>query len=368
MDNNEKIQLDDITFDDVIGGDGVETVTVDEKPVIDEEKVEKEEIVEGSKVEDEESIETTEETSEEKIEEPEEDIKDDLKDDDDQTLSDDDTVVGEILNTLGYEVDHEYEDTAEGLTQLTKDLAGKMAAEQMEEVLNSFPLVKNHLDYVLNGGESQEFMKAYDPNMDYNQITIEEDDFRSQKGILNDYFTLKGHDQDFIQELLTDYEESGKLYNKSEAARKALGKVQIQQKENLVKEQQEVMRQQQEQQKEFWEGVAKTIEDSKEFVGLQVPQKDKRSFFNYISKPVNKEGYTQRDIDHSEAEMETKLAIDYLMFKGFNLEQIINTKARTKNTKSLKDKISRNQEVAKSARKTSRRTKSFDIDDLDLSI
>tara|TARA_R100000808_G_scaffold18742_1_gene41005 strand:- start:303 stop:1034 length:732 start_codon:yes stop_codon:yes gene_type:complete len=243
-----------------------------------------------------------------------------------------------------------------------------MAAEQMEEVLNSFPLVKNHLDYVLNGGESQEFMKAYDPNMDYNQITIEEDDFRSQKGILNDYFTLKGHDQDFIQELLTDYEESGKLYNKSEAARKALGKVQIQQKENLVKEQQEVMRQQQEQQKEFWEGVAKTIEDSKEFVGLQVPQKDKRSFFNYISKPVNKEGYTQRDIDHSEAEMETKLAIDYLMFKGFNLEQIINTKARTKNTKSLKDKISRNQEVAKSARKTSRRTKSFDIDDLDLSI
>ena len=66
--------------------------------------------------------------------------------------------------------------------------------------------------------------------------------------------------------------------------------------------------------------------------------------------------------------MEKKLAIDYLMFKGFNLDQIINTKARTKNTKSLKDKISRNEETVKSARKSSRKTKSFDIDELDLSI
>ena len=29
MDPNEKIQLDDITFDDVIAGDGVDTVSVD---------------------------------------------------------------------------------------------------------------------------------------------------------------------------------------------------------------------------------------------------------------------------------------------------------------------------------------------------
>ena len=66
--------------------------------------------------------------------------------------------------------------------------------------------------------------------------------------------------------------------------------------------------------------------------------------------------------------MDKKLAIDYLMFKGFNLDQIINTKARTKNTKSLRDKISRNTETAKNARRSGRKAKNFDIDDLDLSI
>ena len=91
-------------------------------------------------------------------------------------------------------------------------------------------------------------------------------------------------------------------------------------------------------------------------------------FFNYLSKPVNQEGLTQRDMDHANAEIDKKLAIDYLMFKGFNLDQIINTKARSKNSKSLRDKISRNEETVKNARKSSRRTKSFDIDELDLSI
>ena len=66
--------------------------------------------------------------------------------------------------------------------------------------------------------------------------------------------------------------------------------------------------------------------------------------------------------------METKLAIDYLMYKGFNLDQIINTKAKTKASKSLREKISKNEETVKSARRKSRRSKNVDLDDLDLSI
>ena len=66
--------------------------------------------------------------------------------------------------------------------------------------------------------------------------------------------------------------------------------------------------------------------------------------------------------------MEVKLAIDYLMYKGFNLSDIINTKAKTKATKSLRDKISKNEEKVKSARKATRRSKNVDLDNLDLTI
>ena len=361
MDPNEKIQLDDITFDDVIAGDGVDTVAIDEieKPV--EEEV-KEEVKEEPKSElddidsEEEVAEKEEEVVEEKVEEEGEE----------KSESEETSVVQEILNTLGYE--GEYEDTAEGLTELTKDVSSKMADERIDEVLEKFPLVKKHLDYVLAGGESQKFMNAYDPNLDYNTMELAEDDSRSQKAILSDYFTQKGHDTEFIKEMLEDYEDAGKLHNKAELAKQALGKVQAQEKEQLVEHQQAELKSQQDKQVEFWNGVQETIKEAKEFSGLQVPEREKTKFFNYLSKPVTKEGYTQRDVDHSKAEMDTKLAIDYLMYKGFNLEQIINKKAKTTATKTLRQKISKNEETVKSARKQTRRSKTFDLDNLDLNI
>ena len=368
MDPNEKIQLDDITFDDVIAGDGVAVEAIDEiEPIVEEKKEEvKEEVKEETKselddIDSEDEVEEKEE--EEKIEATE---KVDSEEEEEKSESPEPTVVQEILNTLGYE--GEYEDTAEGLTELTKDVASQMADDRIEEVLEKFPLVKKHLDYVLAGGESQKFMKAYDPNLDYNSMEISEDDSRSQKAILSDYFTQKGHDADFIKEMLEDYEDAGKLHTKANAAKEALGKVQAQEKEQLVERQKAELKKQQEQQVEFWNGVQETIKDSKEFAGLQVPEREKAKFFNYLSKPVTKEGYTQRDIDHSEAEMETKLAIDYLMYKGFNLEKIINKKAKTTATKTLRQKISKNEETVKSARKQTRKSKSFDLDSLDLNI
>jgi len=360
MDPNEKIQLDDITFDEVIAGDGVAMDSIDEIEPIEEvkEEVEKPE-AELEDIEDNDEEEAEEETEEEEKEEVEE------KEETEEEVSEP-TVVQEILSSLGYE--GEYADTAEGLTEMTKDVASQMADDRIDEVLEKFPLVKEHLNYVLAGGESQKFMTAYDPNLDYNTMEIAEDDSRSQKAILSDYFQQKGHDADFIKEMLEDYEDSGKLANKANAAKDALGKVQAQQKEQLVERQKAELQKQQEQQIEFWNGVQETIKESKEFAGLQVPEREKAKFFNYLSKPVTKDGYTQRDIDHSQAEMDKKLAIDYLMYKGFNLEQIINKKAKTKATKTLREKISKNEETVKSARKQSRRTKSFDLDNLDLNI
>jgi|TARA_B110000211_G_scaffold234544_1_gene304682 hypothetical protein len=359
MDPNEKIQLDDITFDDVIG-DGVTMETIDEiEPIEDKVEEVKSEAPELDNIEEEEEDPTPAQgdPGDEQVETTEEDKEE---------VEGESTVVQEILTSLGYE--GEYEDTADGLTELTKDVASQMADERIDEVLAKFPLVKEHLNYVLAGGESQKFMKAYDPNLDYNTMQLSEDDSRSQKAILSDYFTQKGHDREFIQEMLEDYQDAGKLHTKADLARKALGKVQAEEKEQLVVRQQQDLQKQQTQQQEFWNGVQETIKDSKEFAGMQVPEREKAKFFNYLSKPVNKDGLTQRDIDHSEAEMEKKLAIDYLMYKGFNLEGIINKKAKTTATKTLRQKISKNEETVKSARKQSRRSKSFDLDSLDLNI
>ena len=356
MDPNEKIQLDDITFDDVIAGEGVDTVAIDEieKPVEEVKEEVTDELEDIEEVEEKPKVESRE-SSDDKVE--------DSTDDPEDT-----TVVSEVLAKLGYDVDSEYADTSEGLADMTKDVASQMADDRIDEVMESFPLVKKHLEFVLAGGKSESFMQAYDPNLDYNKMDLAQDDIRSQKNILSDYFSQKGHDKDFIKEMLEDYADAGKLHTKAEQAKDALGKVQAKQKERLVSDQRQQLAKQQEEQKGFWDNVSNTIQESKEFAGLQVPEREKSKFFNYLSKPVDENGYTQRDVDHSEADMEVKLAIDYLMYKGFNLKDIINTKAKTKATRSLRDKISKNEEGVKSARKASRRSKNIDLDNLDLSI
>lgn len=357
---NEQIQLDDITFDDVIAGDGVETIAIDDVDSNVEEQKQEEPVQE----QEQEVVDTQNEVENKEEEEEREEEEEGYE----EESNEDSTVVSEILSAFGYESENEYDDTSEGLINMTKDIAGQLADERVEEVMNKFPLVREHLEYVLNGGESQNFMQAYDPNLDYNRMQLPQDDVRSQKAVLSEYFNLKGHDKEFTTEMINDYSDSGKLHAKAESARLALGKVQAAQQAQMVDQQKQQRVQQYEEQQNFWQGVANTLENSQEFAGLTVPEREKTKFFNYLSKPVTQEGYTQRDLDHSEAEMEKKLAIDYLMFKGFNLDQIINTKARTKNSKSLRDKISRNEETVKNARKSSRRTKSFDIDELDLSI
>jgi hypothetical protein len=243
-----------------------------------------------------------------------------------------------------------------------------MADDRIDEVLKAFPLVKQHLEYVLAGGDSENFMEVYDSKLDYNNMDLAQDDIRSQKSILSEYFTQKGHDKAFVKEMLEDYEDAGKLHSKAEQAKNALGKVQAKRKEQLVEKQRQESQKLQEKQQDFWTNVADTIKDSKEFAGLQVPEREKSKFFDYLSKPVHENGYTQRDIDHSEADIDVKLAIDYLMYKGFNIESIINTKAKTKATKSLRDKISKNEEKVKSARKATRKSKNINLDNLDLSI
>jgi len=83
---------------------------------------------------------------------------------------------------------------------------------------------------------------------------------------------------------------------------------------------------------------------------------------------VNKQGSTQRDIDHANADMDIKLAIDYLMYTGFDLSDIISSKAKTQNATTLRERIGKNEDRVKSTRRSTRKSKNVDFDNLDLSL
>ena len=234
-------------------------------------------------------------------------------------------------------------------------------------MFQQFPLVQKHLDFVLAGGDSEKFFQAYNPNLDYSQYEIDQNDSRTQKAFVSEYFKSKGHDEEFIKDMLDDYEDSGKLYDKAVVAQKQLAAIQSREREQIVEQQKQARAEQEKAQEEFWENVAATIDQGKEFAGIRIPEKEKAKFFDYISAPVDKSGRTRRDMDYANSELDVKLAIDYLMYKGMNLQDIITTKAKTESVKSLRDKIQRNEERVKNYGKIEKgKAKKFDPDQLDM--
>lgn len=376
MDNKEKLNLDDISFDDFIDGGvataGEEAVTSElaveetkEEPTneLDEDAAVKES---GEEVED---IDADDE-EEEEVEETSNDSAADDGVEATESAEDgeiDNTVIGEVLTNLGYELEGDYADTVEGLTQMTQDVAQTMAEDQLDNLFEQFPEIQQHLEFVLNGGNSAEFYSQGNRLNTVANVNLTENNVNAQQAVLVEYFRVKGHDDSFIAELLEDYASTDKLYDKSVKAKEALLKYEQAQRANQMEAQKQASAQQRQEAQNFWSNVSDTIQDSREFSGIVVQQKDKKKFFDYISQPVDKQGNTQRDLDHENAEMDVRLAIDYLMFKGFKLEDMIKAKAKTETAKTLRKQIKRSTRSVKGA-KGKGGSKSFDVDNLDLSL
>ena len=364
MADENKLKLEDITFDNFIG-EGLTTEPTGEKTeTVVEETVTDKEITEASLELDEDVEEKGEEkevVSAKRKKQPEEE-------EEEEGPSVDDTVVGEVLSQLGYEFpDEDFEDTSDGLVKLAKAVGEKMAEDQLDGLFQSYPEVQKHLDFLLNGGKSKDWMKSTVQMEDFENVKITEDDMRTQRAVLGEYFKLKGHDAEFVNELLDDYTETDKLYDKAVKAKTALNQYyQKERDDSLVTQKREKIANQQKQ-RDFWDEINDTIQNSKDFAGITVQEKDKTKFFDYLSKP-DAEGVTQREKAHKESTKDVKLAIDYLMYKGFNLKDIIAAKAKTSNAQSLRTKIKSGSKGVKGAAHSKRKAGNFDIETLDLNL
>lgn len=347
---DRKLDISAISFDDMLG-DGL--ASVPDEPTQEPETQVEEEVVE-------EELELEEEESEE---------SEDYEEDESEFSEEDSAregVIFEIADTLGFELNSEYDDTVDGLTNFVRDISQEAAEEQLNQLFEQYPEVQQHLDYLMSGGNSQEFMQAYNPQVDFGSIDIVEEDVNTQRAVLANYFQSKGHDDEFIGEMLETLEANGKLFSKSEFARNELAQYQEQVRQEMFAQQQAEFQRQAQEADQFWEDVANKIEEGNEFAGIRIPDRQKSKFFEYISEPVGPNGETQRDLDYQESDIDMKLAMDYLVFSGFKLDDLIDTKARTKSVQSLRNRISNQEAQVKNARKAQRRSRSFDPDDLDI--
>jgi hypothetical protein len=311
--------------------EGVELLEEDQEET-PELELEDEDLEEDEDLVDEDLEEEEEDESEE--ESPEDESEEDETDDEDAPL------VDIIKNSLGFEYDEEFEDTEEGIQLLVERSAEKLADNKLNDIFSEYPDVQELFEYRRLGGDPEKFMETKFPEVDFSKVEFDADDEAQQEMLVKSELKLNGYTGNELEAELEDIKNGGILENKAKRALSRLKAKQEEEQNSLLEQQQQAYEQQQQEIEEYWQEVENKIDTSTSFKGLKIPSKDKKDFFSYISK-VTEKGVSQRDLDLKKMDNETKLAIDYLLFKGFDLTEIVDRKAKSKNAKTLRERMAK---------------------------
>ena len=312
--------------------------TVEDEPETEEEDVSK-------------SLESDEEESEES-EEPESSEDEDEVEDSDE-VEEELTLVDEIKQMLGYEFgeDVEFEDSAEGLVDLTKAAASKMAEIQLESLFDAYPDVKQYMVYRSQGGDSAQFFRTFFGDVDFSTIDLEENDTVSQEQVVRRALEAQGFEPPDITEAVSEMKNSGTLYTQSQRYQKVLAKEQKKSKEELLRNQEREAKAAEAEREKFVEDMNTTIRQSKQFHGIPISEKEKASLVDFILK-FDEDGTSAFQKALANAPIETHLAIATLIKRNFNLDGVVTRKAKSQNAQTLRDKLlkSKERKASKSSR------------------
>ena len=292
------------------------------------------------------NFETEEEEEEENQEEQEENQQQEEEDDEESPF----TIFAQNLlssDTVEIELDDEgnplkeYEASEEGLKEIIEDTIDKKVNDRFVQFENDLQEIevypglsaKDFLDYVQNGGNPRDFVDLVS-NTDYTEVDTSDED--NQRYLIEDKLKLDGLSSEEIEEILQDYIDSGSLEKHAKIAHKFLVKNQELKQQELIKNQEKAKKQQELQDQEDFEEFKEQVLNVDKTLGISMSEKEKKGFLEYLTKPINKSGSTQYQIDSDNSK---RLEAAYFTFKGGlkNIEK----KVETKESKKLLDALTR---------------------------
>ncbi len=297
--------------------------------------------------EDEDLEEEVEEEEIEDIEEEEEVEEEEIEDE-----SDDSDPVMAFANFLEEEGLIEMEEGEDFLgVETIKEKLDQKVQSLVEEYKASQPdIIKDLMDWTDNGGDPAEFLQYYNgQGKDYNKL--DPDNEEHAKYIIKAWHKLQGDSDDEIEEIIEHYEDTEMLERKAAKLQSKLADYESRRIAEQLDNKKKAEQANQKAYKQYLDTVKDTISEAQDFGGIPVTNKDKREFYDYFTKPVNKEGHTKYALDLKKDPINNGLKLAYYLYKGFSFKDV-EKKAESNAAKKLKERL----ETASSSRKNSKST------------
>lgn len=232
----------------------------------------------------------------------------------------------EINRILGYEVEGEFDESVEGVANYTKAVAEQIAQAEIKDLFENFPDVKEYLQFRLNDGSPEKYFEAKYADADYTKYNnFTENDEATQEIVVRKYLSNQGWSEEEITETVKEYRDSGLLYKNAKRAADKLVTMQHSKKESLLASQAEQAKLAERQREETIAQISGAL-DKGSLKNIMIPEKDRKEFKQWLLQPDAK-GVTKRQQAMAQLSLEEKLELEYMVYKGFDVKDLIKKEA-----------------------------------------
>lgn len=291
-----------------------------------------------------------EEDDDDQDDDDQDDKDDDEDDDDDEEGGDDEEVstIQALANDFGFEIEDKerYPETYDGLQNMVRDMSTAIAQEQLQRQLQEYPDVADYMKYRANGGDPNQYFKADQETAEYQAMDLSKATDRDKRNLAFAYFKALNMDDSEASEQVNVLAETKKL-DEPERLKKYQSKLKSisdSKKQELAEQAEEEQRQKIEKAKkqarymqslitngkveyETEEGERKTL--------LTIPEKDKQGFLEWLYQPED-DGKPRAAKENRSDEI--LLALEYIRYKGFDLSDIIQKRAKAQTLSNYRKK------------------------------
>lgn len=251
------------------------------------------------------------------------------------------SVIEELSSLTGFEFEEEeFTEDVKGIADYTKKVGQKIGETYIKEVFEAFPDVQQYLKYRSEGGDPEKYFELSKKTTQYNDLTEDtlKDDVGLQKSVVRDMFSKMGYSEEDINETIKDLEDSELLLKQAVKSSARLGALAQQEQQAELQRQAELKEQAKQEERQTWKEISDTIARG-ELKGFIVPETDKKQFYDWMTKPVDAKGNTQRSIAMNEMDVESTLALEYLYFKKFDLGKMAKSVSATARNRGLRSRL-----------------------------
>lgn len=232
---------------------------------------------------------------------------------------DEDTVIHVVASAFeDYEIEGEFEDDAEGLVAVTKQIVTKAQEkakqEGKDEALEEIPIIKQIYNHLKDGGSIISFLQGEELT-DFSKIEIADEDIETAEKIYRTYLESKGNDEEAIETLVGAAKDSGKIIDKGKAAKTALVDSQKEILDKQVAKEKAEYQSYLQEEKKIEDNVKKMLSTGK-VNGLEITA-EVASKFEKFAFEKDAKGKTEREKKWENAPLELQVMIDILLMQDF---------------------------------------------------